>query len=242
MDALHRKVLVVDDDPVVGMSFSRVLSRKGYVVVTAVNALEALSKVQDGDYDVVFTDIRMPGMSGIELAERLKRERPWTPVVIVTGFGSVQNEERAKAVGVSSFLQKPVSLEMIEVSMLKALLEAVPRVVPGLVEAVKPEAVRQETAAVEAVRQNSRVKMILLFMAAPFIGLLYALLLPFVAFGAVAFLIFQALRNNENARKAMALAAAPFIGLAFVVALPFVGASILAWNAGRSLIKKLQGR
>ena len=109
MSALLHKVLVVDDDPVVGKSFNRVLAQKGYVVITAANAQEALSKVQEGGYDVVFTDIKMPGMNGIELAERLKVERPWTPVVIVTGFGSKANQERATAAGVSSFLQKPLS-------------------------------------------------------------------------------------------------------------------------------------
>src|SRR5208282_5053950 len=112
MSALH-KVLVVDDDPVVGKSFNRVLSQKGYVVINAQNAQEALNELQGGDYDVVFTDIKMPGMDGIELAEQIKAKRPWTPVVIVTGYGTTANEERAKAAGVSAFLHKPLSPEMI---------------------------------------------------------------------------------------------------------------------------------
>src|SRR5512133_1073795 len=102
-----RKVLVVDDDPVVGKSFNRVLSGKGYIVVTAHDGPEALKRLAESEYDVVFTDIRMPGMDGIEVAERVKAKRPWTPVVIVTGYGSTANEERARAAGVSAFLNKP---------------------------------------------------------------------------------------------------------------------------------------
>ncbi|MCK9380891.1 MAG: response regulator [Sulfuritalea sp.] len=230
MSALQHKVLVVDDDPVVGKSFNRVLSQKGYVVVTAENAQEALSKVQEGEYDVVFTDIKMPGMSGIELAERLKVERPWTPVVIVTGFGSAANQERAKAAGVSSFLEKPLSPEMIEGSLRQALLEAVPAVVPGLVEAAHPEPVEEE----------SHLKKVALFVAAPFIGLLYAVMLPFVGLGMLAYLGVKALKKNATATKVISLVAAPFIGLAFIVTLPFVGTAMLAWLGVRALIKKTQ--
>ena len=61
-----RKVLVVDDDPVVGKSFDRVLTGKGYAVITAASGQEALNKLESEDYDVVFTDIKMPGMSGLD--------------------------------------------------------------------------------------------------------------------------------------------------------------------------------
>ncbi|MGZ9066935.1 MAG: response regulator, partial [Burkholderiales bacterium] len=77
-----RKVLVVDDDPVVARSFDRVLSNKGYAVITASNGEEALRKIASEDYDVVYTDIRMPGMDGIEVAEHIKDRRPWLPVAI----------------------------------------------------------------------------------------------------------------------------------------------------------------
>ncbi len=100
MSAL-RKVLVVDDDAVVGKSFNRVLSKKGYVVTTVQNAHEALKQVREQSFDVVFTDIKMPGMDGVELAEQLKARQPWTPVVIITGFGTTENETRARAAGVS---------------------------------------------------------------------------------------------------------------------------------------------
>ncbi len=226
MSALLHKVLVVDDDPVVGKSFNRVLAQKGYVVVTAANAQEALTKVQEGEYDVVFTDIKMPGMSGIELAERLRIERPWTPVVIVTGYGSKANQDQAAAAGVSSFLQKPLSPEMIEGSLTKALLDAVPAVLPGLAEAAAPQAAASE----------SQLKKVGLFMAAPFIGLAFAVALPFVGLGALAWMAIKAFAKSAAPAKLLTFTknvalfiAAPFLGLLYAMLLPVVGTATLAW-------------
>src|ERR1039458_5876422 len=142
-----RKVLVVDDDPVVGKSFDRVLTRKGYAVVTAENGQEALNKIANEDYDAVFTDIKMPGMSGIEVAERMHAKRPWMPVVIITGYGSADHEARAKAAGVRGFLRKPLSPEMIETSLDAAVATALPApsgMLPPVAAAAAPPAAIEE--------------------------------------------------------------------------------------------------
>ena len=192
MSAL-RKVLVVDDDPVVGRSFNRVLSQdKGYTVITASNAAEALEKLREQEYDLVFTDIKMPGMDGVELAEQVKARQPWTPVVIVTGYGSTANEARAKAAGVSDFLRKPLSPEMIEGSAQHALLEPVARV------AAKEETQAIEPVARVAVQNQSRAKAIALFLAAPFIGLAYAVLLPFVGTAMLVWAGVKALKSKPR--------------------------------------------
>ena len=167
MSAL-RKVLVVDDDAVVGKSFNRVLSeKKGYVVTTVENAHEALKQIREQSFDVVFTDIKMPGMDGVELAEKVKASQPWTPVVIITGYGTTENEVRAKAAGVTEFMRKPLSPEMIEASAAHAMTPA-----------VASEAV---AAPVEVVPvKENRAKNIALFLVSPFIGLAYAVMLPLV--------------------------------------------------------------
>jgi len=237
-----RKVLVVDDDPVVGKSFNRVLSQKGYVVITAQNAQEALNKLQEEEYDVVFTDIKMPGMDGLELTERVKAKRPWTPVVIVTGYGTAAHEERARAAGVSAFLNKPLSPEMIEDSTLNALLESTPANVP--LEEASPAVPVMDVHA-EPVQKESTLKNIALFMAAPFIGLIYAFLFPFIGIGMMIGLAAKALAKKPAVRKTLGSVkgatmffAAPLLGLAFVVLLPFVGTATLAWIGVRALIKK----
>lgn len=239
MSAL-RKVLVVDDDPVVGKSFNRVLSQeKGYVVITAQNAAEALEKLREQEYDVVFTDIKMPGMDGIELAERVKAKRPWTPVVIVTGYGSKVNEERARTIGVSGFMNKPLSPEMIEESAMSALRESASITVP-LPEAGAGEKVRPELAA-----EGTYLKNVAFAIAAPFIGLIYAVFLPFVGIAMLAWIAAKTYLEPPtkeavlNYLKNVAMfIAAPFVGLAYAVLLPFVGTAMLAWFAMQAVLTK----
>jgi CheY-like chemotaxis protein len=185
-----KKVLVVDDDPSVIKSFDRVLGRKGCVVVGAETGPEALNKAASEDYDAIFTDIRMPGMDGIEVAERLRAKRPWTPVVIITGYGTADHEARAEAAGVSGFLRKPLSPDMIEDS-LEAAMATPPApaaaMLPAAAVAVAPEPVATLPAAVgeESARWSTVVflKNIGMFFAAPFIALAYITLFPFIGLG-----------------------------------------------------------
>ena len=247
MSAL-RKVLVVDDDPVVGKSFDRVLSGKGYAVITASNAQEALNKLDAEDYDVVFTDIKMPGMSGLEMAEQVKARRPWLPVVIVTGYGSPDNEARAEAAGVSGFLRKPLSPEMIEGSAQKALSEK-----DATAQSATAAAAMTQPAATPApswAKSSARfVKNVALFLAAPFVGLDYILAFPIVGLGLLAWMAIQAQKKkSEEAAKlqpvaparpsalksAALLLAAPFIGLAYIIVGPIVGLGMLLWFGFRA--------
>lgn len=244
MSAL-RKVLVVDDDPVVARSFDRVLSNKGYIVITAENGYDALQKLQAEKVDVVFTDIRMPGMDGLEVAERVKARQPWTPVVIVTGYGTTANEERAKAAGVTEFLHKPVSPEDIEESTLRALLQPAP---------AEPAAAPREAAeappapAVAAPAGKLRmIKNMALFLSAPFVGLVYAVLLPFVGLGMLAYFAGQALAEQPWARTSLdfgkflaKVVVAPFIGLAYFVVFPIVALAVLAWTGAKALVTRPQ--
>jgi CheY-like chemotaxis protein len=232
-----RKVLVVDDDPVVSESFDRVLSSKGYAVITAANGEEALRKLNEEKYDVVYTDIRMPGMSGLEVAEQVKARKPWTPVVIITGYGTEAAEARATAAGVAGFLHKPLSPEMIEGSARDAL--ATPAAV---VEAVVLPAAAEAPLAKSAATLRA-LKNMVLFFAAPFIGLAYIVVLPFVGLGVVAVLAARAAAKIEAVRTiglvlkhcAMAIAA-PFIGLVCIVFFPFVGLAMLAWIGARAVL------
>jgi CheY-like chemotaxis protein len=247
MSAL-RKVLVVDDDPVVGKSFNRVLSDKGYLVVTAEDGFDALIKLQAEKYDVVFTDIRMPGMDGLEVAEQVKASQPWTPVVVVTGYGTAANEERARAAGVSDFLRKPLSPEMIENSTAKALRPsvadlAVERVQAAAAAAPAPAA---GSAPEEAPNQGGMLKNMALFLSAPFVGLLYVILLPFVGLGMLGWFAAQALLEQARKRNvvrfgsfALRLVAGPFIGLAFLLVLPFAAMGMLAWTGARALVERV---
>jgi CheY-like chemotaxis protein len=233
-----RKVLVVDDDPAVRKSFDRVLSGKGYAVITAENGEEALRKLNEEKYDLVYSDIRMPGMSGLEVAEKVRARRPWTPVVIITGYGTDIAEERAKAAGVSKFLHKPLSPAMIEDSARDVL--AVPAAPVAAAVVAAPEA-----PAAEVARAGSMLGNILLFFAAPFIGLAYIMAMPFYGLAMVAFLAARAAAKNATVKAAAIVLkhvamviAAPFIGLAYVVLFPFIGLALLLWMAGKAVAAK----
>ena len=116
-----RKVLVVDDDPVVRTSFDRVLSSKGYAVITAENGEEALRKLNEEKYDVVYTDIRMPGMSGPELQDKLKRRGRAIPIVFITGYGDVPMAVNAVKKGAFDFIEKPFNDQALLVLIDNAL-------------------------------------------------------------------------------------------------------------------------
>jgi DNA-binding NtrC family response regulator len=198
-----RHVLVIDDDAVVGRSFDRVLSEKGYEVDTALNGEEALKDIEAHNYDVVFTDIKMPGMDGLEVAERIKARCPWTPIVVITGYGTQENEARASVLGVSGFVRKPLTPEMIENITLKALEQPAgePAAAESLEAANEPEAaVEAEAAPLTAWQKISRVaKNIALFLAAPFIALGYVIALPAVGFYMFAKLGLEAWRKRRGA-------------------------------------------
>ena len=228
-----RKVLVVDDDPAVRKSIDRVLTGKGYAVITAENGEEALHKLNEEKYDLVYTDIRMPGLSGLEVAEQVKARKPWTPVVIITGYGTEAAEARAKAAGVSSFMHKPLSPAMIEDSARDAL--AAPQ---AQVLALPAAAITRKA---EPDAGGSTLRNILLFFAAPFIGLAYIVVFPFVALGMMAVI---AGREANKIPKLHAIGvpmkniamvlATPVFGLVYIMLFPFIGLASLLWLAGRA--------
>ena len=193
------RVLVVDDDPVVASSFDRVLSGKGYAVITARDGPEALEKLAREEYDAVFTDIRMPGMDGLEVAARIKATRPWLPVVIVTGYGSPASEARAKEIGVAGFLNKPLSPEMIEGSARDAMNWRGADIAAPAVTAVSAEPAPAAEAGA-APGAGRTVKDFALFLAAPFIGLAYAVAFPFVGLALLVRYGYRALVNKARAR------------------------------------------
>lgn len=195
------QVLVIDDDAVVGRSFDRVLTKKGYEVSTALTGEEGLEQIAKNAYDVVFTDIQMPGMNGMEVAEEIKSKCPWTPVVVITGYGTEEHEARASVLGVSGFVRKPLTPEIIESITLKAMQhpkEEVPKAAVEVVEEIAPAAVAEEkTSALR--KAGIAAKNIALFFASPFIALGYVIALPIIGFYMIAKLSWQALRVKTPA-------------------------------------------
>lgn len=245
------KVLVIDDDAVVNRSFDRVLTSKGYEVVTAKSGEEGLNTMNENEFDVVFTDIRMPGMDGLEVTESIKARCPWTPVVVITGYGTEENESRASVLGANGFVRKPLTPEMIESITLKAVSEAEKHAEPEATDAVarEPAVKAIEEKAVTA-KPRSIGKTIAMLLAAPWIALGYVIALPFIGFYMIGKLAVEAVAKNHPERKGTLRAvglfakhvglffASPFIALGYVIALPFVGFYMFAKLALEALAKK----
>jgi CheY-like chemotaxis protein len=108
--ARKRRVLVVDDDPMVREVISTYLSEDGYLVELAVNGREALEKFNAGEFDIVLTDRSMPEMEGDELAREVKKKNPNVPVILVTGFGDIMAVTGEKPAGVDVVMSKPFTM------------------------------------------------------------------------------------------------------------------------------------
>jgi len=100
-------VAIVDDDDAIRRGLSSLLRSAGYGVRLFASAEEYLVDSASPRPDCVLTDIQMPGMSGLDLQDRLAKTSPATPVLIMTAFPTIAIEERATAAGARSFLSKP---------------------------------------------------------------------------------------------------------------------------------------
>jgi len=101
-----KRVLVVDDEPPVRKLLGDLLGTFGYAWETARDAAEALNKLENGEFDLVLTDLNMPGMNGVELAREVKRRKERMRVVLITG-SNPQNITQ----DIDRVLLKPVSVE-----------------------------------------------------------------------------------------------------------------------------------
>ena len=106
------KILVVDDEPMVAALIADGLRDEGYEeIVIAHSGPEGLQVIERDPPDLVFLDITMPGMDGIEVLQRIRERSPDLPVIILSGWGTDQQIEAARELGVTDVLQKPAPLK-----------------------------------------------------------------------------------------------------------------------------------
>ncbi|MEN8211033.1 MAG: sigma-54 dependent transcriptional regulator [Thermodesulfobacteriota bacterium] len=118
---MYPAVLIVDDEVSIIDSLEGILSDDGFEVMHAFNGYEALKKIENQSPDIVLLDIWMPGMDGIETLKEIKKTSPHLPVVMITGHGSIESAVDATKSGAYDFLEKPLSIDKVMVTINNAL-------------------------------------------------------------------------------------------------------------------------
>ncbi len=118
---MYPAVLIVDDETTIIDSLEGILSDDGFEVMHAYNGYEALKKIETHSPDIVLLDIWMPGMDGIDTLKEIKKTSPSLPVVMITGHGSIESAVDATKSGAFDFLEKPLSIDKVMVTINNAL-------------------------------------------------------------------------------------------------------------------------
>ncbi|HEX9885028.1 MAG TPA: response regulator [Longimicrobiales bacterium] len=219
----NNKVLFVDDEEGVRLSFDRLLSAHGFDVTTVEDGGIAISELEDHPVDVVVSDLRMPGVDGLELLAWLRDKQPDTRFILLTGYGNDAVERRARELGAFEYLNKPISPDALATVVTAALhLGILPKEAPEaaaraeeIVEetreagaALAVEAVVEE--AVEAVAETSveappepgalrgALQIVGGLIMAPLMGAAFVAFFPVIAFGALFWAVGEVVRDSTR--------------------------------------------
>ncbi len=110
-------ILLVDDEPLVLMMLKELLQEMGYRVTAydqSIHARGAFEQTPDA-FDLIITDMTMPGITGAELARYILRINPEIPIILCTGYSDIINEEKANAIGIKAFILKPIAIRKLAV-------------------------------------------------------------------------------------------------------------------------------
>ena len=108
---MSRSILIIDDEPLMRLSMLDGLKAEGYHVQEASNGEEGIKKITTGPYDLVITDLRMPGSDGLEVVRVCKETSPETEVIVITAHGSVDTAVQAMKLGAHDYVTKPFSMD-----------------------------------------------------------------------------------------------------------------------------------
>src|SRR5207244_7212983 len=117
------RVLIVDDDPALLQALPEALRLRmdGVTVDTAESGAAALDRIAARDYDAIVTDVKMPGMDGLELLAEIRTQRPDTPTLMITGHGEHDLVVHALRAGAYDFVQKPIDRDYFVASLRRAI-------------------------------------------------------------------------------------------------------------------------
>ena len=223
-----KRVMFVDDEEGVRKSFDRLLWARGFAVSTVEDGERAVSQLREEPAEVVVSDLRMPGLDGLQLLEWIHERQPQTRFILLTGYGNAEVERKARALGAYEYLNKPISPDALSLVITAALnldrqAEEKARAAADAAEAAAalpvPGATVARAAAAEPVVE-ARPATAEVIEARP------APVEEEVVGGA-----------KTGLKMAGGLILAPIAGLAFVIFLPVIGFGMLAWVAVEAIRK-----
>lgn len=118
------RLLVIDDEPIVGKRLQQVFTKMGFDVEIYTNALSAMEAMERYPFDIVVTDLKMEDMDGMEVLERVKEINPDTKVIIITGYAQLDTASEAFRKGVFDFIAKPFRLDELKRVIVRAMTGA----------------------------------------------------------------------------------------------------------------------
>ena len=117
----RERILIVDDEANARTALAELLRDEGYAVDTAADGFKALPKLEELQPDVVVTDLKMPGLTGLELMDKIRERDPECVVIVMTAFGAVDSAVQAMRQGAADYLTKPVNLEELSIVLKREL-------------------------------------------------------------------------------------------------------------------------
>jgi DNA-binding NtrC family response regulator len=116
-----KRALVIDDEKIVLDSVSKILTDENYEVDVTLSGREGIDRAIKGKYDIVLTDIRMPDIGGMRVLRDVKRAKPSLPVVMITGYASIQSSVQAMKMGAADYIEKPFTPDLLLKAVASAL-------------------------------------------------------------------------------------------------------------------------
>ena len=117
----RKKILIVDDDPNIVFAFKKMFEKEGYRTISEGDGGGGLEAIQKEEPDLAFMDVSMPKMDGLEVLEKIKKMGLDIPVVIITGFGTMQTAIRAVQLGAYEYITKPLDVDKVRITARRAL-------------------------------------------------------------------------------------------------------------------------
>ena len=121
---MSKKFLVIDDEQIILDSIRKILSKEAYSLDLTTKSREGLELALNNTYDLVLTDIRMPDIGGMRILRDIKRKKPETQVIILTGYATVKSAVDAMKLGASDYLEKPFTPEILLKTIEKTISKA----------------------------------------------------------------------------------------------------------------------